>query len=121
LSREDGTLKMRQIEGLKPFESPDRDTGRVWWTDAGVHQNLTFPVQPDPVSGMHCWHQKVTVEKAHAGDQYADIFVDTKKSMEVYHDWLKKTRPAPGPGNLRRPLWFLRAVKPDASAYKMEK
>jgi anaerobic selenocysteine-containing dehydrogenase len=120
LSREDGTLKMRQIEGLKPFDSPDRDSGRVWWTDAGVHQNLTFPVQPDPVSGMHCWHQKVTIEKAHAGDQYADIFVDTKKSMEVYREWLKKTRPAPGPGNLRRPLWFLRALKPDPSAYKMD-
>jgi hypothetical protein len=26
----------------------------VWWSDAGVHQNITFPVHPDPVSGMHC-------------------------------------------------------------------
>jgi hypothetical protein len=25
---------------------------------------------------MHCWHQKVTVEPAHAGDRYADVFVD---------------------------------------------
>ncbi len=119
-SRKDGTLLMRQKEGLKPFASSDRDSGRIWWSDAGVHQNLTFPVQPDPISGMHCWHQKVTVEKAHAGDRYADIFVDTRKSMEVYHEWLKKTRPAPGPGGMRRPLWFLRAVKPDASVYKME-
>ena len=31
---------------------------------SGVHQNLTFPVQPDPVSGMHCWHQAVRVRKA---------------------------------------------------------
>ena len=30
-------------------------------------QNLTFPVQPDPISGMHCWHQKVTLQKAEAG------------------------------------------------------
>jgi hypothetical protein len=36
-----------------------RDSKRVWWEDAGVHQNLTFPVHPDPVSGQHCWHQKV--------------------------------------------------------------
>ena len=33
-------------------------------SDGGVHQNLTFPVHPDPVSGMHCWHQKVRVEPA---------------------------------------------------------
>ena len=33
----------------------------------GVHQNLTFPVQPDPVSGQHCWHQKVRVVAARGG------------------------------------------------------
>ena len=26
---------------------------RIWWRDAGVHQNLTFPVHPDPISGQH--------------------------------------------------------------------
>jgi hypothetical protein len=117
--RKDGTLLMRQKESLKPFASSDRDSSRIWWSDAGVHQNLAFPVQPDPVSGMHCWHQKVTLEKAHLGDRYADVFVDTRKSMEVYRQWLEKTRPAPGPGGLRRPLWFLRAVKPDVSVYRM--
>ncbi len=30
------------------------------------------------------------------------------------------TRPAPGPGNLRRPLWLPRAYKPDSSSYRME-
>ena len=44
-----------------PFESADPDSSRIWWSDGGVHQNLTFPVHPDPVSGMHCWHQKVVV------------------------------------------------------------
>ena len=48
----------------------------IWWSDAGVHQNLTFPVHPDPISGMHCWHQKVRVRPAEPGDQYGDIFVD---------------------------------------------
>ncbi len=120
LTRENGKLLMRQTEGLKPFASSDPDSGRVWWSDAGVHQNLTFPVQPDPISGMHCWHQKVTVTKAQASDRYADVFVDTNKSMELYYQWLKMTRPAPGPGNLRRPLWFLRALKPDPCAYQMD-
>ena len=30
----------------------------------GVHQNLTFQVNPDPISGMHCWHQRVRVTRA---------------------------------------------------------
>ena len=44
------------------FESSDPDSSVVYWEDAGVHQNLTFPVQPDPISGQHCWHC-VTVSK----------------------------------------------------------
>ena len=114
-----GRYRFRRIEDIKPFASSDPDSKRVWWTDGGVHQNLTFPVQPDPVSGMHCWHQRVTVTRAAPDDQYGDVCVDTTKSMEVYREWLKKVRPAPGPGGLRRPLHFARAVKPTAAAYKI--
>jgi hypothetical protein len=39
---------MRQVHGPRPFASDDPDSERVWWEDGGVHQNLTFPVQPDP-------------------------------------------------------------------------
>ena len=52
-----GRWSLRQQRGVEPFTSDDPDSERIWWTDAGVHQNLTFPVQPDPVSGMHCWLQ----------------------------------------------------------------
>jgi anaerobic selenocysteine-containing dehydrogenase len=114
-----GQFRFRRIEGIKPFKSNDPDSKRIWWTDGGVHQNLTFPVQPDPISGMHCWHQRVKVERAHAGDEYADVFVDTHKSMEVYREWVALARPAPGPGNLRRPLHFARAVKPTRNAYNL--
>jgi hypothetical protein len=112
-----GIFRFRRVEDIHPYASRDPDTQRIWWTDGGVHQNLTFPVQPDPVSGMHCWHQRVTVSKAHAGDQYGDIVVDTNKSMQVYREWLKLARPGPGPGNLRRPVWLDRAVKPAPEAY----
>ncbi|MFN0242600.1 MAG: molybdopterin-dependent oxidoreductase [Planctomycetota bacterium] len=112
-----GTFRFRRIEGIKPFASNDPDSKRIWWTDGGVHQNLTFPVQPDPVSGMHCWHQRVTVERALPGDEYADVFVDTHKSMDVYREWKAMARPAPGPGGLRRPLHFARAVRPARVAY----
>ena len=95
----------------------DKDSKRIWWSDGGVHQNLTFPVQPDPISGMHCWHQVVTVARAEPGDQYGDVEVDTEKSMAVYREWLALAHPAPGPGGLRRPLWFARAVRPANEAY----
>jgi anaerobic selenocysteine-containing dehydrogenase len=115
-----GKWRMRQVHGVRPFESDDPDSARVWWEDAGVHQNLTFPVQPDPISGQHCWHQKVTVGKAGPDDRYGDVVVDTEKSFQVYRQWLAMARPAPGPGNLRRPLWLPRAFKPDPSAYRLD-
>ncbi|MFT5477249.1 MAG: hypothetical protein ACI8Y8_002594, partial [Planctomycetota bacterium] len=106
-------------QSIEAFESDDPDTKNVFWKESGVNQNLTFPPQADPISGMHCWHQKVRVERAHADDRYADVFVDTNKSREVYREWLKKTRPAPGPGGLRRPLWMNRPLRPTDDAYKM--
>lgn len=113
----DGKWHMKQLKAVEPFQSNDAESERIWWSDAGVHQNLTFSVHPDPVSGMHCWHQKVKVMRASSQDHYGDIVVDTEKSMQVYQDWLKMTRPAPGPNNLRRPLWLSRAVKPATEAY----
>ncbi|MEZ5340687.1 MAG: hypothetical protein R2706_04350 [Acidimicrobiales bacterium] len=85
-----------------------------------MHQNLTFSVQPDPISGMQCWHQRVRVTAAEAGDEYGDVVVDTAKSREAYLEWLAKTRPAPGPDGLRRPLWYARPMKPQASAFLLD-
>lgn len=117
---EPGVYKMQQIHGVGPFDSDDPDSGKIWWQDAGVHQNLTFPVQPDPISGAHAWHQKVRVVKADPADRYGDIVVDTNKAHAAYQRWLAMTRPAPGPGNLRRPLWLLRPYKPDASTFAVD-
>jgi hypothetical protein len=66
---------------------------------------------------MHCWHQSVKVERAHADDRYGDVVVDTKRSMEVYREWLAKARAAKG--SLRRPLHFARAVRPSNEAYRL--
>ena len=116
-----GKWMMRTIHGIKPFKSADPDSKRIFWEDGGVHQNLTFPVQPDYISGQHCWHQKVRVTKPGPEDKYGDVFVDTNKAHEVYKKWLLKTRPAPGPDNLRRPLWLPRSYKPAAEAYYLKK
>ena len=114
-----GQWRMRQVHGVQPFASDDPDSQRIWWEEAGVNQNLTFPVQPDPVSGQHCWHQKVTVTKPGPDERYGDVFVDTERSFAMYRQWLAMARPAPGPDNLRRPLWLPRAFKPDPSVYRV--
>jgi len=75
-------------------------------------------VQPDPISGMQCWHQRVRVTPAEKGDQYGDVVVDTAKSKEQYHAWLEKTRPGPGPDGTRRPMWYARPIKPTAATYR---
>ena len=121
LDHEGSEWSMKREKGVEPYASEDPDTSRVWWTDAGVHQNMTFPVHPDPVSGMHCWHQAVRVVKARPGDRYGDIAVDTAKSHRVFEAWLEKTRSPVehSPDGNRRPLWLIRPVKPVKPAYKL--
>ena len=80
---------LRTKRGVESFASDDPDTSRIWWTDAGVHQNLTFPVHPDPISGMHCWHQAVRVVPARDGDRYG------------------------------RPHWLIRPLRPSRDAYRL--
>jgi anaerobic selenocysteine-containing dehydrogenase len=119
ISNDGGTRwSLKRTKGMTAYSSGDPDTGRIWWNDTGVHQNLTFAVQPDPISGMQCWHQRVRVTPAEPGDDYGDVVVDTAKSKEAYAEWLGKTRPAPGPHGLRRPLWYARPLKPHVSAYR---
>ena len=84
-----------------------------------MHQNLTFPVHPDPISGMHCWHQAVRVVAAGPQDRAGDIAVDTAKAREVYAEWMKLTRPAgwSSPQGMRRPSWLMRPLKPSAETF----
>ncbi|MCB0600170.1 MAG: molybdopterin-dependent oxidoreductase [Saprospiraceae bacterium] len=116
-----GGWKMSTITGIRPFESSDKDSKRIFWSDGGVHQNITHAVHPDPISGMHCWHQRVRIEVPQPNDKYGDIFVDTKRSFENYREWLNMTRPAPGPDGLRRPLWFNRPLRPQTELYYLNK
>ena len=121
LDRKGSEWALKRERGTSPFESSDPDTTRIWWADVGVHQNLTFPVHPDPVSGMHCWHQAVRVRKAEPGDRPGDIHVDTEKSRAVYRAWLQFTRPADlySPDGTRRPYWLLRPLKPARDFYRL--
>ena len=85
----EGRWRLRQIEGVRPFKSDDPDSERIFWQEGGVHQNLTFPVHPDPVSGMHCWHQRF-------GSRQAGPMTSTEMSsltrsalIEIYRKWLE--------------------------------
>jgi anaerobic selenocysteine-containing dehydrogenase len=121
LAHDENQWGLKRERGVAPYRSSDHDTLRIWWTDVGVHQNLTFPVHPDPVSGMHCWHQAVRVKRAEAEDKYGDISVDTQKARAAYKRWLSLTRPADthSPDGTRRPYWLLRPLKPAREFYRL--
>jgi anaerobic selenocysteine-containing dehydrogenase len=121
LGRDGDRWTMRRRQGAGPYASSDPDSLRIWWTDVGVHQNLTFPVHPDPISGMHCWHQAVRVAKAEPGDRYGEVAVDTAKAHQVYQEWLARTRPATthSPDGTRRPFWLIRPLRPSREAYRL--
>jgi len=110
-----------RTHGAGPYQSDDSDSSRIWWTDVGVHQNLTFPVHPDPISGQHCWHQAVRVLKAQPDDRYGDVSVDSAKSRAVYLDWLAKARSAEqhSPDGTRRPFWLMRPLKPPKEVFRI--
>jgi hypothetical protein len=44
LIRDGSTFLFRHKVPVGPFKSSDPDTDRIWWHEAGVNQNLTFPV-----------------------------------------------------------------------------
>lgn len=119
---DDGEQSLHVLHGATAWESWDPDTERIWWKDVGVHQNLTHAVHPDPISGAHCWLQKATnVTKAETTDRHGDVVVDTKRSMEVYRDWVALTRSAVthSPDGTRRPYWLKRPLKPVREAYNL--
>ena len=119
-----GGHSLNILEHGKAWKTFDPDTSRIWWTDVGVHQNLTHGVHPDPISGAHCWLQKaVNVTKAGPSDKHGDVRVDTRKSMKVYRDWVALTRSAidHSPDGTRRPLWLKRPLKPVKDAYALPK
>lgn len=122
LAHNGGSWSLTPAEGKQPLAPQSGpDAKRVWWTAVGVHQNLTFGVHPDPVSGQHCWHQAVRVRPAESGDVPGQIHVDLEKSDAVYQDWLAMARPADqvSPDGSRRPHWLIRPLKPSREASQL--
>lgn len=93
-----------------------------WETNSGVWQNAVAASMPDPISGMHCWHKKAVIEKAHSGDQIGDVFVDIENNMKIYRAWRDElTRPLDHNSKVRRPLHIKRPwVKLSEKAYTVK-
>ena len=111
------TLKYTQ--GIVPFHADrfkdyNKDSDNIWWDGlAGSWQNAVAPVHPDPISGMHCWHQKVILEPAQPGDKIGDIYVDYENNYNTYKAWRDElTRPLDSNDKLRRPQHIKRPWVP---------
>ena len=116
-----GKYKMETVKGVRPWKTKDSDTNRIWWRDGGVHQNITHAVNPDPISGAHCWLQKVTISKPELNEKYGDIFVDTNKSFEHFKKWNQFAKDnEKHPDGLRRPLWMGRPLMPKISRFFLD-
>lgn len=102
--------KLKYVEGIKPFKAErfaeyNRDSGNIWWDGlSGSWQNAVAAPHPDPISGMHCWHQKVILEPAQAGDKIGDIHVNYENNFKVYQAWRDNlTRGLDENSTIRRP------------------
>ncbi|WP_200763770.1 molybdopterin-dependent oxidoreductase [Nitrosophilus alvini] len=122
-----GQLKYK--EGIHPrnniwqFKDYNKDADDVWWDGlTGSWQNAVAPTHPDPISGMHCWHQKVLLEPAQPGDKIGDVYVNYENNFKTYQAWRDKlTRPLTAKDKLRRPMHIKRPWVPlSRKAYEVE-
>ena len=123
--------KLKYVEGIKPFHTErfadyNKDSGNIWWDGlSGSWQNAVAAPHPDPISGMHCWHQKVVLEPAESGDKIGDIFVNYENNFKIYQGWRDDlTRGLDENDTLRRPKHIKRPWVPlsdKAYAVKIKK
>ena len=119
--------KLHYVEGIKPFHSKrfaayNRDSDNIWWDGlSGSWQNAVAATHPDPISGMHCWHQKVILEPAGKGDKIGDIHVNYGNNFKVYQAWRDQlTRGLDENSEFRRPPHIKRPWVPlSEKAYRV--
>jgi anaerobic selenocysteine-containing dehydrogenase len=126
--------RIHNLKDAKEFKNENNDLGWPyvrynsklkhisWETTSGVWQNAVAASTPDPVSGMHCWHKKAVLEKAHAGDKVGDVFVDIENNFSIFKAWRDElTRPLDEKSTIRRPLHMKRPwVQLSKDAYKVK-
>jgi anaerobic selenocysteine-containing dehydrogenase len=118
---EDGKVgKLRWKEGIKSDRKPwqfaeyNKDIDNIWWDGlSGAWQNAVAAPHPDPISGMHCWHQKVLLEPVSRDEKIGDVYVNYDNNLKVYQAWRDElTRPLNSSDKLRRPMHIKRPWVP---------
>ncbi|MBA3025807.1 MAG: molybdopterin-dependent oxidoreductase [Sulfurimonas sp.] len=111
--------KLKYVNGIHPFHAErfadyNRDSGNIWWDGlSGSWQNSVAAPHPDPISGMHCWHQKVILEPAQPGDKIGDIYANYENNFKVYQGWRDQlTRGLDDNSTKRRPQHIKRPWVP---------
>jgi hypothetical protein len=120
--------KLTYVDGIHPFHSKrfadyNRDSDNIWWDGlSGSWQNAVAATHPDPISGMHCWHQKVILEPAQKGDKIGDIQVNYENNFKVYQAWRDTlTRGLDVNSQFRRPPHIKRPWVPlSEKAYRVD-
>lgn len=124
----DGNVgKLKYVEGVHPFHAKrfsdyNKDSDNIWWDGlSGSWQNAVAPTHPDPISGMHCWHQKVILEPAQKGDRIGDIHVNYGNNFKTYQAWRDElTRGLDSNSEFRRPPHIKRPWVPlNEKAYRV--
>jgi anaerobic selenocysteine-containing dehydrogenase len=125
----DGKMgELKYTQGITPFHTErfaeyNRDSSNIWWDGlSGSWQNAVAAAHPDPISGMHCWHQKVILEPSQPGDKIGDIYVNYENNFKIYQGWRDDlTRPLNENDKLRRPQHIKRPWVPlSDKAYKVK-
>jgi anaerobic selenocysteine-containing dehydrogenase len=119
--------KLKYTKGITPFKTErfkeyNKDSDNIWWDGlSGSWQNAVAPAHPDPISGMHCWHQKVILEPAQKGDKIGDIHVNYDNNFKTYQAWRDDlTRPLNSRDEFRRPPFIKRPWVPlSEKAYRV--
>ncbi|WP_416768847.1 molybdopterin-dependent oxidoreductase [Sulfurimonas sp. ST-25] len=122
------TGKLKYVEGIHPFHAKrfaayNKDSDNIWWDGlSGSWQNAVAPTHPDPISGMHCWHQKVILEAAQPGDKIGDIVVNYENNFKTYQAWRDElTRGLDADSTFRRPPQIKRPWVPlTEKAYRVD-
>jgi hypothetical protein len=118
---EDGKVgKLRWTAGIEQNRKPwqfaeyNKDIDNIWWDGlSGAWQNAVAAPHPDPISGMHCWHQKVLLEPVSKGEKIGDVYVNYDNNFKVYQAWRDElARPLNSSDTLRRPMHIKRPWVP---------
>ncbi|EJF07310.1 anaerobic dehydrogenase, typically selenocysteine-containing [Thiovulum sp. ES] len=118
---EDGKVgKLRWSAGIEQNRKPwqfaeyNKDIDNIWWDGlSGAWQNAVAAPHPDPISGMHCWHQKVLLEQVSKDEKIGDVYVNYDNNFKVYQAWRDElARPLNSSDTLRRPMHIKRPWVP---------